>query len=267
MDLSPVSLTEGQPSAPFLSVVIPAFNEAERIGYTLEKVVSYLSDQAYSWEVLVVDDGSSDDTAALANKWADTSESELQVHVETVPHGGKGWAVKRGMLAASGRYRFMCDADLAMPIEQLGAFLDRMEEGYDIVIGSRQTAGARRFDEPVHRHIMGRIFNWSVRLFAVGGLQDTQCGFKCFRGEVAEQLFRLQRTRGFGFDVEILYMAKKTGLSVLEIPIDWYHQSSSKVRPYVDSFLMLRDTLVLRLRGTLVTDEIRGAGSKDRDES
>ena len=236
-------------ATPFLSIVIPAFNESERIAYTLDKVVSYLSSQSYSWEVLVVDDGSSDDTAAVASEWAHASESEQRVHVETIPHGGKGWAVKRGMLAASGRYRFMCDADLAMPIEQLGAFLDRMEEGYDIVIGSRQMTGARRFDEPVGRHIMGRAFNWSVRLLAVSGFEDTQCGFKCFRGEVAEELFARQRTKGFGFDVEVLYLAAKNGLRVLEMPIDWYHQSSSKVRPFVDSFLMLRDTAFVRLRG------------------
>ena len=237
-------------AAPLLSVVIPAFNEAERISESLEKVASYLGAQDYAWEVLVVDDGSSDGTAELAKEWAQTSESELRVHVETIPHGGKGWAVKRGMLAADGQYRFMCDADLAMPIEQLGAFLDRMEAGYDIVIGSRQMSGARRFDEPIGRHIMGRVFNWSVRLLAVSGFEDTQCGFKCFRGEVAEDLFSRQRTKGFGFDVEILYMAEKRGLRVLEMPIDWYHQSSSKVRPYADSFLMLRDTMLVRLRDT-----------------
>ena len=237
-------------AAPLLSVVIPAFNEAERISESLGKVASYLGAQDYVWEVLVVDDGSSDGTAELAKEWAQTSESELRVHVETIPHGGKGWAVKRGMLAAGGQYRFMCDADLAMPIEQLGAFLDRMEAGYDIVIGSRQMSGARRFDEPIGRHIMGRVFNWSVRLLAVSGFDDTQCGFKCFRGEVAEDLFSRQRTKGFGFDVEILYMAEKRGLRVLEMPIDWYHQSSSKVRPYADSFLMLRDTMLVRLRDT-----------------
>lgn len=230
---------------PFLSLIIPAFNEEQRIASTLDAVARYLSGQPYSWEVLVVDDGSSDGTAALAARMA---EEEERLRVETVPHGGKGWAVRHGMLAATGEYRFMCDADLAMPIEQLGSFLDRMAEGYDIVIGSRQKAGARRFDEPMRRHVMGRVFNWSVRLLAVGGFDDTQCGFKCFRGEVAEELFRLQRTRGFGFDVEILYMAASRGLRVLEMPIDWHYHSASKVRPYADSFLMLRDTVLLRLR-------------------
>ena len=230
---------------PFLSVVIPAFNEEQRIGATLKTVVGYLHRQRYTWEVLVVDDGSTDRTTAVANEW---SLRESQVRVDTVPHGGKGWAVKHGMLAATGEYRFMCDADLSMPIEHLGAFLRHMEEGYDIVIGSRQTRGARRFGEPLRRHIMGRVFNWSVGLLAITEFEDTQCGFKCFRGGVAEELFALQRTRGFGFDVEILYMAVRRRMRVLEIPIDWYYQDSSKVRPLVDSFQMLRDTFLLRLR-------------------
>ena len=232
-------------ATPFLSVVIPAFNEEERIASTLGDVVGYMRAQPYTWEVLVVDDGSSDQTATVVSSWATSAE---RVRVETVPHGGKGWAVKRGMQSATGQYRFMCDADLAMPIEQLGVFLPYMEDGYDIVIGSRQIAGARRIGEPVARHIMGRVFNWAVRLLALSGFEDTQCGFKCFRGEVADELFSRQRTRGFGFDVEILYMAKKKGMRVVEIPIEWHHQDSSKVRPLVDSFSMLRDTAMLRLR-------------------
>ena len=232
-------------ATPFLSVVIPAFNEEERIASTLGDVVGYMRAQPYTWEVLVVDDGSSDQTATVVSSWATSAE---RVRVETVPHGGKGWAVKGGMQSATGQYRFMCDADLAMPIEQLGVFLPYMEDGYDIVIGSRQIAGARRIGEPVARHIMGRVFNWAVRLLALSGFEDTQCGFKCFRGEVADELFSRQRTRGFGFDVEILYMAKKKGMRVVEIPIEWHHQDSSKVRPLVDSFSMLRDTAMLRLR-------------------
>lgn len=241
----------------FLSVVIPAFNEDKRIETTLESVVTYLSSQAYEWEVLVVDDGSSDGTASLTGEWIRRSESEGRVRVETMPHGGKGWAVRHGMLAASGQYRFMCDADLAMPIHQLGAFVERMEEGYDVVIGSRQVDGARRFDESAGRHFRGRVFNWLVRLLAVGGFEDTQCGFKCFRGDVAEDLFSVQVTKGFGFDVEVLYLAVKKDLRVLEMPIDWHHQSSSTVRPVVDSFLMLRDAAAVRLRGVPRSPESR----------
>ena len=230
---------------PFLSVVIPAFNEDSRIGPTLDRVVSYLGRQDYSWEVLVVDDGSTDGTSEIADEWAHEVRG---VRLERVPHGGKGWAVKNGMLAAKGEYRFMCDADLAMPIEQLGVFIDRITNGHDIVIGSRQISGARRYDEPLGRHIMGRVFNRTVSLLAVRGFADTQCGFKCFRGDVADELFALQQSKGFGFDVELLYVAHKRGLSVLEIPIDWYHQQSSKVRPVVDSMAMVLDTLSVRLR-------------------
>ena len=234
---------------PDLSIVIPAFNEEARIVGTLESVTQYLAASSLLWELVVVDDGSSDGTAALVAQWADNREG---VRLESIRHQGKGAAVRHGMLAASGRYRFLCDADLAMPIEGVAVFLDRMSEGYDIVIGSRQIAGARRFNEPVTRHISGRIFNWAVRLLAVGDFQDTQCGFKCFRGEVADQLFASQRSAGFGFDVEVLYLARKRGLRVLEIPIDWYHQRASKVRGLVDPFLMLRETLMVRwndLRG------------------
>ena len=231
-------------TGPLLSVVIPAYNEEGRIGPTLEKVVAYLREQPYTWEVVVVDDGSQDATYRVAQEMARRAAG---VRVLRVPHGGKGWAVRHGMLEARGRYRFMCDADLAMPIHHLRAFLDRMEEGYDVVIGSRQVDGARRFNEPPLRHLMGRVFNWVVRAVAVPSFQDTQCGFKCFRAEVAQELFGLQRTRGFGFDVEVLYLALRRGMRVLELPIDWYHQRASKVRPLVDSFLMFRDALLVRL--------------------
>ena len=243
------SRPEGTAETPFLSVVIPAFNEEKRIGATLETVLGYLSEQTYGWEIVVADDGSVDGTAALAARAAGAYK---RVRIERLQHGGKGWAVKQGMLAASGEYRFMCDADLAMPIHQLGAFVSHMAEGHDIVMGSRQMAGARRFDEPFGRHLIGRVFNWCVRMLAVRGFEDTQCGFKCFRGSVADELFRLQRTNGFAFDVEILYLAASKGLNVIEIPIEWHHQESSKVRPFVDSLVMLRDTMLVRLRGAKV---------------
>jgi glycosyltransferase involved in cell wall biosynthesis len=232
-------------SRPFLSVVIPAYNEGARILAALETLVRYLDGQSYTWEVLVVDDGSTDRTAPLVSEWASRRHD---VRIESVPHAGKGWAVRYGMLSTRGQYRFMCDADMAMPIQYLGVFLDNIAQGYDIVIGSRQIAGARRFDESALRHVMGRAFNGAVHLLAIGGFQDTQCGFKCFQGEAADALFSMQKTRGFGFDVEILYLAMKRGLSILELPIDWYHRKESKVRPGVDSLLMIRDVLRLRWR-------------------
>lgn len=235
----------GESDTPLLSVVIPAFNESARIIGTLDELAEYLGGQEYTSEVLVVDDGSEDDTAKLVRSWAEDRSSTFVI---SIPHAGKGWAVRAGMLAARGSYRFMCDADLAMPVHWIDAFVERMDAGLDVVIGSREAAGARRFDEPAYRHVMGRVFNRVVRLLAVRGFQDTQCGFKCFRSDVAEELFRLQRTRGMGFDVEILFLAIKKGFRIEEMPIDWYHQDVSKVRPGVDTIDMLKDTIVIRLR-------------------
>ena len=235
----------GESDQPLLSVVIPAFNESARIVATLDELAGYLEAQEYGSEVIVVDDGSMDDTADLVRQWA---SDRNDVFLIRIPHAGKGWAVRAGMLMARGAYRFMCDADLAMPVHWIGAFVERMEAGLDIVIGSREAAGARRFDEPAYRHLMGRVFNRVVRLLTVRGFQDTQCGFKCFRAEAADELFRLQRTRGMGFDVEILFLAVKRGFSIEEMPIDWYHQAISKVRPGADTVDMLKDTIVIRLR-------------------
>ena len=235
----------GESDSPLLSVVIPAFNESARIVATLDALAQYLGSQEYTSEVLVVDDGSTDGTADLVRQWAVDSPDTFVI---SIPHAGKGWAVRAGMLAARGSYRFMCDADLAMPVHWIGAFMERMEAGLDIVIGSREAVGARRFDEPAYRHVMGRVFNRVVRILAVRGFEDTQCGFKCFRSEAAEQLFRLQRTRGMGFDVEILFLALKRGLTIEEMPIDWFHQDVSKVRPGADTIDMLKDTIAVRLR-------------------
>jgi glycosyltransferase involved in cell wall biosynthesis len=227
----------------YLSIVVPAYNEEARIDDSLRKLVAYLSGRDYAWEVLVADDGSTDATATLTEAHADGE----RVRLLRLPHKGKGAAVKAGMLQARGRYRMMCDADLAMPVEWIAEFVATMEQGLDIVIGSRQIAGARRFGEPRSRHMMGRLFNWCVRLVAVSDFEDTQCGFKCFSAEAAEKLFPLQRSSGFGFDVEVLYLASRAGLDMVEMPIDWYHQPNSKVRPLVDSALMLRDALAIRL--------------------
>lgn len=233
---------------PFLSVIVPAYNEERRIGPTLEKLVGYLTSRPFEWEVLVVDNGSDDATAVVVESWA----SEVpHVRMESLPTAGKGLAVRHGMLQAEGELRFMCDADMSMPVEHIDDFLDRMADGYDIVIGSRQTEGARRFDEPLMRHLMGRVFNRVVRVVAVGGFEDTQCGFKMFRGELADEIFPLQRATGFGFDVEVLFIAKQRGASILEMPIDWHHEPSSKISPVADSVRMVKDAVLTRWRGLI----------------
>ena len=216
---------------------------------TLREVVDYLTSQLYSWEVVVVDDGSVDTTPALVKSFANPISG---VHLISVPHGGKGWAVNRGMLWTTGEYRFLCDADLSMPFEQVSRFLPPQIPQSDIAIGSREAPGARRVGEPHHRHIMGRIYSLIVRLLTLSGLPDTQCGFKCFRGQVARELFPLQRLYGFAFDVEILFLARKHKFQIREVPIDWYYRSESKVSPLRDSLAMTRDILKIRwhyLRG------------------
>ena len=234
---------------PFLSVIIPAYDEELRIVDTLKQVVNYLELQSYTWEVAVVDDGSTDSTASLVTSFA---ESRAHVRLISISHGGKGWAVNNGMLSTMGEYRFLCDADLSMPVEQLSRFFPPEISHFDIAIGSREASGSSRIGEPYRRHFMGRVYNLLVRLLAVPGLSDTQCGFKCFRGKVATELFSLQRLWGFAFDVEILFLAAKRGLRIREVPIDWYYRPQSKVRAFSDSLAMSWDLIEVRwhnLRG------------------
>jgi glycosyltransferase involved in cell wall biosynthesis len=213
--------------APFLTVVIPAYNAERLVEETLRRVVAHLQTKAYSWEVVVSDDGSTDRTAELVTL---ASQAEPRVRLVRSRHGGKGWAVRNGMLASKATWRFMCDADLSMPPEQIDRFVSEgADPDFDIGIGSREAPGARRFDEPARRHLYGRIFNRVVRVLAVRGLDDTQCGFKIFRGTAADYLFSTQRLEGFGFDVEVLFIARRAGLRLKEIAIDWYFGRDSKM--------------------------------------
>lgn len=225
---------------PFLSLIIPAYNEEQRLPSTLTKVQAFLTDQSYESEVLVVENGSSDRTAAVAEEFAPG------VQLLREPQRGKGLAVRRGMLSASGDYRFICDADLSMPIEQVNRFLPPKLDEYDIAIASREASGAVRYDEPVYRHWIGRAFNLLVKTLAVPGFQDTQCGFKCFTAEAAEALFPIQRIDGWTFDVELLFVALRLGYRVKEVPIDWYYFPGSRVRMLRDSWLMLTDLFRVR---------------------
>ena len=229
----------------FLSVVIPAYNEEFRINDTLERVIGFLSTRPYTWEVVVADDGSTDATGCLVGHLAATQPN---VHLISLPHRGKGWAVKNAMLAAKGQYRLLCDADLSVNIEEVDRFLPPHMDRVDIAVGSREAQGARRIGEPARRHIMGRVYNALVRLLAVPGLSDTQCGFKCFRGEVVPALFRRQTMDGFAFDVEILFLASKDRMNVKEVPVDWYYGRRSKVRAFQDSIAMTLDLLKIRWR-------------------
>jgi dolichyl-phosphate beta-glucosyltransferase len=231
-------------SKPFLSIIIPAHNEERRLPDTLEKIFAFLHTQPYTSEVVVVENASQDRTLEVARKFAERF-AELRVLQE--PRRGKGNAVRRGMTAASGQYRFICDADLSMPIEQVNRFLPPALPDVDIAIGSREAPGAVRYDEPLYRHLVGRVFNTIVRLAVLPGLQDTQCGFKCFRGEVADDVFPSQTITGWSFDVEVLFIARRRGYRIVEVPIDWYFNPDSHIRVLRDSTRMAADLLTIRL--------------------
>ncbi len=236
---------------PFLSIVIPAYNEERRLPHTLASICAYLAQQPFSAEVLVVDDGSADATAAIA-------EQQPGVRVLRRDHRGKGFAVRAGALAARGEYVLLCDADLAVPMEEWAKLWPYFGNGYDLVIGSREGMGARREGEPWYRHLMGRVFNFIVRVVAVSGIQDTQCGFKALRHAVAVDLFSRVRIYGddapplqgaavTAYDVELLFLARRQGYRIAEVPVAWQYGTETKVDPLRDSLRNLRDVVQVRL--------------------
>lgn len=240
---------------PYLSIVIPAYNEASRLPASLAKMADYVAKYPNPYEVIVVDDGSEDGTVAVVESFASDHPGFQVIKNE---HRGKAYAVRTGILAARGQYILFSDADLATPIQRVGDLVQCLNGACDVAIGSREGLSARRFDEPRYRHLMGRAFNLLVQSVAVRGVHDTQCGFKCFRRDVAHDLFRRVRLYGqdspivkggmvTGFDVEILFLARKNGYRVREVPVEWYHKPESKVNPLRDSMRMFRDVLKVRL--------------------
>ena len=233
---------------PFLSIIIPAFNEATRIPDTLRKINAYLLKQDFASEIVVIENGSTDGTYQIVN------EMQAEINCLTVLHEdrrGKGWAVQQGMYHAKGDYRFICDADLSMPIEEVAKFMPPAELSAPIAIGSREAEGAARFNEPLYRHLIGRVFNFLVRVIALPGLDDTQCGFKLFREDAAKDIFPLLTSFGWTFDVEALFIARKMGYKIVEIPIHWYHHPRSTVKVFRDSFRMGLDLIKIRINGLL----------------
>jgi glycosyltransferase involved in cell wall biosynthesis len=235
-------------SNPLLSIIIPAHNEESRLPRTLEQVFAFLETQPYSAEVLVVENGSADRTLEIARGFAARHPQLRAIHSDG---RGKGLAVRMGMLAAAGEYRFMCDADLSMPIEEVNRFLPPALRDVDVAIGSREVRGARRYDEPLHRHLGGRFLNLLIRLLILPSLQDTQCGFKCFRAPVAQDLFQYQTLDGWSFDIELLFIAYRRRYRVAEIPVDWYYRSESKVSAVRDALRMINDIFRIRRNGRL----------------
>lgn len=245
-DSNPPSAAANGPSQ---TVIIPAYNESFRIVTSLRSVLAYLADQSYASNVLVVDDGSTDDTASAARSLA-AEFPNLEVH--TIPHGGKAAAVLWGLEHASGELILFADADLATPITYLGEFRAASERGADVVIGSREGETASRIGEPEFRHLMGRGFNALVRILLLPGIHDTQCGFKLFTAAARNEILpRLRLYRGqageistpkvTAFDVELLVVARRLALDIAIVPVTWTYGEQSKVNPIGDTVTNFSD--------------------------
>jgi dolichyl-phosphate beta-glucosyltransferase len=228
---------------PSFSLIIPVHNEAVRLPQTLKLLSDFCSTDNRTYEIIVVENASSDATLQIAQDWL----AQLKIHkVLVLKEPGKGKAIRAGMLAASGAQRVMLDADLSMSADQIPALLQALDRGADIAIASREAAGAQRVGEPLIRHLIGRVFNYLVRFLVLPGIQDTQCGFKAFTAQAAQEVFARQSLDGWCFDVEILAIARRLGYKVQEVPITWAYYPGSKVRIWRDSWLMLRDLLKIR---------------------
>ena len=231
---------------PFLSIIIPAHNEANRLPRTLDEVLAFLSEQSFSSEVIVVENASSDDTFLIGKAYNDKYPDKVKVIHEDLP--GKGRAVYTGMTSATGKYRFFADADLSMPPAEILKFIPPHID-VPIAIASREAPGAVRFNEPFYRHFTGRVFNTLIRALVLPALHDTQCGFKMFREDSVAQIFPKQTMMGWSFDVELLYIASRKNYPILEIAIPWYFNPESKVNILRDSTRMFRDLLQIRANG------------------
>lgn len=240
---------------PFLSIIIPSYNELNNLkAGVLDEVVGFLKLQKFTWEVILSDDGSSDGTAEALDQLATMHHGWQVLHN---PHRGKASTVSAGMLAATGQWRLFTDFDQSTPISEVAKLLEKTQHDYQVVIGSREGEGAKRDQEPWYRHLMGRVFNLTVRIMTVPGIQDTQCGFKLFSSSVTEQLFpklkiyggQTPRQDAFtgAFDVELLFLARSQGLKIAEVPITWRHRHTDRVSPIKDSLRMFRDVLRIRV--------------------
>jgi len=236
-------MTSAKSATPYLSIIFPAHNEESRLIDALSSVDGFINRHSFAAEVIVVENASTDATLAIANDFA-ANHPYLNVLHSDVP--GKGLAVQKGMLAARGQYRFVCDVDLSMPVEEIEKFLPKAGSTYDIAIASREAKGAVRHDEPLYRHLIGRIFNGLVQMLVLPDLNDTQCGFKCFSTAAAETLFTRMTIPGWTFDVEILAIARLLKMKIVEVPIHWYYHEHSKVHVLRDSLRMAMDLLIIR---------------------
>ncbi len=230
---------------PTYSIVIPAFNEGTRLGPTLEKVLGYIRAQNWDTEVIVVNDGSRDNTADIVRSFA-ANDPALRL-VENPGNRGKGYSVRNGMLNARGQIVLFSDADLSSPIEEAPKLFQALEAGADIAIGSRWLrAETQTQRQPLHRQLFGRIFNLMLRVTLGLKFKDTQCGFKAFKKPAVEKIFPLQKIERWGFDPEILFLARKFKFKVQEIPVAWGHSGETRINPLVDGGRMFLEMLHVR---------------------
>ena len=235
---------------PEISIVIPAYNEEKRLPSTLEKCFGFLLANRYSFEVIVVDDGSQDNTSPLVKKYQCRWPNLYLMHNDI--KRGKGFSVRRGMLHANGKYIYFSDADLSTPIEELEKSIAYLRNGYDVVFGSRAMSASQVIvREAWYRDRMGKIFGFIVRNLALPGIRDSQCGFKGFQRNAAINIFRRQTVEGFAFDVEVLFIGRRLGLRMAEVPVSWKDSPQSKVNPIFDSFNMLIELIRIRMNNIL----------------
>ncbi len=226
----------------FLSIIIPAFNEVERIGKTIEKVVDYLNKKDFTWDIIVVDDGSTDGTLDLLKKY-----DKYVKYISQGKNKGKGAAIRRGMLESDSQFRIFTDADLSTPIYEIEKILPILNSGVDVCIGSRALDRKMvKEHQPFYREWMGRVFNGFVQMIVFRGISDTQCGFKGFTADAANKIFSNAKINGFSFDVEALYLARKYGLNIVQVPVEWYNDARSKVSPIKDSYNMFKELFKIR---------------------
>ncbi len=227
------------------SIVIPAYNESARIGATLKRVLAYVDSRSWNAEVIVVNDGSRDDTAAVVRSFAER-DSRLRL-VENPGNRGKGYSVRNGMMNASGELLFFTDADMSSPIEEAPKLLEAIAAGADVAVGSRWLRSETQTQrQPLYRQLFGRIFNAALRIVLGLSYADTQCGFKIFTRRAAHIIFPLQRIDRWGFDPELLFLAKRFGFKVSEIPIAWAHSEGSRIRYFRDGMHMFWEMLKIR---------------------
>lgn len=230
---------------PAYSIVIPAYNESGRLGGTLERVLAYVHSGGWNAEVIVVNDGSRDDTEAIARGFA-ARDPMLRI-VNNPGNRGKGYSVRNGMLHARGRIVIFTDADLSSPIEEASKLLEALDSGADVAIGSRWLrAETQTQRQPLHRQIFGRIFNLLLRMILGLQFKDTQCGFKAFKQRAVQAIFPLQKIERWGFDPEILFLARKFGFQIKEIPVLWGHSGGTRIHPLIDGSRMFMEMLHIR---------------------